>query len=770
MIPILFEKGTRYFTRGGICRLSEALTWKVKEALNGEFELEMSYPAAGEHFKEIKTDRIIYAKPNPFDGPQAFVIYAVTKPLKGRVQIFAEHVSHKQTKITVSPFRARTMQEALEAVKNATVGENPFRIETDMEIVNDINSNIPRTLRNAIYGRILSLYGGEIKYDNYYAEILPRRGSDKGFAVRYGKNLLDYNEKSDVSGVYDGIYPYYFNQDPEDEEEFEYVELPEKIIKIGDTAERIMPLNLTSEFQEEPDEDELREAAQRYLEQNDINKGSFSVKINFAILSQTEEYKNSIPPEQVELGDDVSVYIPIRGVTVKSRIVKTVYDGKKGRYESVTVGEIERDIADTLHGVQNVLTENQTQIAATGRTVARVQTIANDNKAQVNILTKWMEENKGDIQSIAAIRAKATANEASIKSLTEWKGTASTSIANVEQKASANEASIKTLTEWKGTASQTIAETSAKATANEASIKSLTEWKGTASQTIAETSAKATANEASIKSLTEWKGAASQTIVETSSKATANEGNITALVEWQGTASTAIASVEKKAGDNEVRITALAKRATDSETLIAQIDQEVDAERARIDLLAEFQTETETNIAEIELDVSKNAAKVGLIVGTTNGVDYVKGGIIAEAINGQTAVKIKADVLDIDIVGTINAKADEIQLISDELLIETTGFRLEAGQFAAVSGTIGSWIVENERIRSAYGVYGEYEYTTTGADYKFATGYMFTSFEYDGIYYIVKEMNSFTSKTIVKISLITGRGKVEDSGGGIYPV
>lgn len=373
MIPILFEKNTMAFAGGGICRLSEALSWKVKEVLNGEFELEMIYPASGEHFSEIQTERIIFAKPNPFDNPQAFVIYAISKPLKGRVQIYAEHVSHKQSKITVSPFHAENLKGALAAVQEAAVGENPFQFSTELDVENEINSNIPRTLRNSIYGRIISLYGGEIKYDNYSAVILARRGENKGFAVRYGKNLLDFNQREDVSDIYDGIYPYYFNQDPEDEEEFEYVELPEKIIKIGDTAERIMPLDLTREFQEEPDEDELREAAQRYLEQNDINKGSFSVKLDFAILSQTEEYKNKIPPERVELGDDVAIYIPIRGVTVRSRIVKTVYDGKKNRYESVTVGDIQKDITNTIAGVKEQTVANGEKINRVEKTVMKIR-------------------------------------------------------------------------------------------------------------------------------------------------------------------------------------------------------------------------------------------------------------------------------------------------------------------------------------------------------------------------------------------------------------
>lgn len=413
MTPILFEKGTRSFTGGGICRLAEATAWSVKEVLNAEYELEMSYPAAGEHFAEIKTERIIYAKPNPTDKPQAFIIYAVSKPLRGKVQIYAEHVSHKQNKITVSPFHAKTMKEALAAVQSAVVGASPFTFATSMNVINDINSNIPRTLRNSIYGRIISLYGGEIKYNNYAAEILTRRGSNKGFTVRYGKNLLDFNQEEDVSAVYDAVYPYYFVQDLEDEEDFTYVELPEKIIKIGTTQEKVMPLNLTTEFQEEPDVDELREAAQKYLEQNDINKGVFSVTLDFAILSETEEYKSSIPPERVELGDDVAVYIPKRGVTVRSRIVKTIYDGKKGRFSSVTVGEIETDIADTMVNMKNATANIEARTVTGEKAVAKVIAETTAMGAKVGLLVETTADGKNTVRG--GIMAEAINGQTEVK-------------------------------------------------------------------------------------------------------------------------------------------------------------------------------------------------------------------------------------------------------------------------------------------------------------------------------------------------------------------
>ena len=103
------------------------------------------------------------------------------------------------------------------------------------------------------------------------------------------------------------------------------------------------------------------------------------------------------------------------------------------------------------------------------------------------------------------------------------------------------------------------------------------------------------------------------------------------------------------------------------------------------------------------------------------------------------------------------------QVLSDGSLYATAA-KLE-GDITAKNGYIGSWTITPERIRSNWGVYGTYEYTTTGTDLKVAEGYAFTSLEVDGIYYIIKKTRSFESETLVTLSLLTGRAVIDNSGG-----
>ena len=70
MIPILYEATETQFTSNGIGRLSDAISAKVNDVLNGLFLLTMTYPKDGLHYNELIVGRLILAKPNEVDQSQ----------------------------------------------------------------------------------------------------------------------------------------------------------------------------------------------------------------------------------------------------------------------------------------------------------------------------------------------------------------------------------------------------------------------------------------------------------------------------------------------------------------------------------------------------------------------------------------------------------------------------------------------------------------------------------------------------------------------------
>lgn len=169
---------------------------------------------------------------------------------------------------------------------------------------------------------------------------------DRGVTIRYGKNLTNLQQDENISNVATGVYPYWKKSG----DDAVLVELPEKIVNAPGSYDfvRIIPLDLTSEFDEQPTADQLRDRAEEYVEENNIGIPVVSLTVSFQPLDQTEEYKDIAMLERVNLCDTVTVQYSELGVSAKAECVKTVYDALKGRYTSIELGDARANIADTI--------------------------------------------------------------------------------------------------------------------------------------------------------------------------------------------------------------------------------------------------------------------------------------------------------------------------------------------------------------------------------------------------------------------------------------
>lgn len=225
----LFEKDAVEFNTLGLCVLSDAKSCVVTEELNGEYELTLEYPKNGSHFSDIKKDRIIVCKPNPDDDPEPFRIYQITKEINGISKISAQHISYDLSNYTVREFEeATSLSDALQKIQNGTNIVCPFHFSTDMSSDKKFKIYKPTNLRSVLGGdepSILQTYEGELKFTNYDVKLLGSRGKDRGFTIRYGKNLKDITQ--DISFVNDisGVYPFYHS------ETFEYISQEVKTYK-----------------------------------------------------------------------------------------------------------------------------------------------------------------------------------------------------------------------------------------------------------------------------------------------------------------------------------------------------------------------------------------------------------------------------------------------------------------------------------------------------------------------------------------------------------
>ena len=376
MKPILYPAGETEFRNNGLGRLSEATKCLVTEERNGQYELEMQYPITGRHYKEIVEERIIAARHDDSDDIQPFRIYKITRPMNGIVTVSARHISYQLSKVAVMPFAANTCAEALAGMIANSVGDCPFTIWTDKLLQASFSVDVPSSFRSLLggtSGSILDVYGpGEYEWDKFTVKFHTHRGSNQDVMIRYGKNLTDVKKTTDTSNLWTGILPYWAGTD--EAEQAVLVTLPEKVI-YSDMAESfvyrmVVPVDLSSAFQEQPTVEQLRSRAQAYVNANAADGIPASIDVSFVALWQTEEYKNWAPLQKLKLCDTVTVYHKGLGIENKAKIVSVTYDVILERYEKMTIGEVKTNLGDSIRQISEEIKKDVPTSASVSQAIS----------------------------------------------------------------------------------------------------------------------------------------------------------------------------------------------------------------------------------------------------------------------------------------------------------------------------------------------------------------------------------------------------------------
>ena len=360
MKPILFPSTATEFTTQGLGALSDAISCIVTEERNGLYELEMQYPQSGIHFSEIQNRCIIYAIPSPYREAQPFRVYRITRPINGIATIYAQHISYDLAGIPVNPFTAGSAAEALSGMASHTVVESPFSFWTDKSTTANFSVLVPsasRSVLGGVEGSILDVYGGEYLFDKFFVRLYNQRGNDNGVVIRYGKNLTDVEQDANISSVATGVLPYWVGAEGE--------LVQGNIVNVDGTFDfvRIMTIDFSSDFENQPTASELETRAMQYIKSNKIGVPSVSISVSFVQLEQTEEYKDLALLEKCDLCDTVTVQFEALGINAKAEIVRIITDVLLERYESVEVGDIRANIAYTIADQQQKIEKAPTTSA-----------------------------------------------------------------------------------------------------------------------------------------------------------------------------------------------------------------------------------------------------------------------------------------------------------------------------------------------------------------------------------------------------------------------
>ena len=354
--------------------LSDATGCTVTEQLNGEYELELTYPIDGQHFGLIGAGKIIAARPYR-NAPrvQPFRIYAESRPLNGEVTFYARHISYDALGVPVRPFVAASAAAALVTLTQSVVIQCPFTFATNIESAGNFALERPAKLQSVLLGTgegsLTAAYGGELVRDGYSIQLLQRRGADRGARIVYGRNLIDLTQEKSIEEMYDAVYPYYVNDSSEEGEQAGVTELADALVLISvesaADAKNVCMLDLSNDFDETPSAEQMQQAAAAYIDKNGLNKPKVTLSVKYVDLSRTQEYADMVNLDHIELGDTVTVQYARLGVDVKARVTALTYDVLRDEYESLTVGDVQENLS-------GIIAQNKADSAGTASSLRKL--------------------------------------------------------------------------------------------------------------------------------------------------------------------------------------------------------------------------------------------------------------------------------------------------------------------------------------------------------------------------------------------------------------
>lgn len=193
---------------------------------------------------------------------------------------------------------------------------------------------------------ICARYGLSLVRNNYDLYALKNVGSDRGFVVEYGKNMLDVNRTENISNVITRIIPYGKTKkgDIVYMDGTAYVDSPH----IGDyVTPRTMYLDCSDTAKESKDmtlaqvKEELKRRAQAEFDAG-CDMPELSMTVDFLSLGDTEEYKQYRGLDKVFLFDKITVRDRVRGYDYHAEVVAITHNVLTGMLKSVTLGSIDK--------------------------------------------------------------------------------------------------------------------------------------------------------------------------------------------------------------------------------------------------------------------------------------------------------------------------------------------------------------------------------------------------------------------------------------------
>lgn len=348
MIPIIYEQNETTFINNGLGRLHDMISCVVTEERNGIYELDFEYATTGANYDLIQLGRIVGVTHDDTGDIQPFDIVSFSKPIDNIVTFHCVHISYRQSYMTVTGTNINSLADTFTLFGNAEPS-NPFTYSTDKTSSGYLAcmDGTPRTVREVmggIEGSILDAYGGEWAYDKFNVYLYASRGQYRDFTIRYGVNMIDYTNESDMQGTYSSVIPYWT-----DGENFVVGDRQDNGATITGRGECV-PLDVSDKFDSQPTKSAVESMGLSVMSSKNTTLPAQTINVSFIDIS--EENPELAPLMNFGLCDSITVVYGDTAATFK--IVKTVWNVLTSRYDEMELGQLSTTLSEAL-GISNTL-------------------------------------------------------------------------------------------------------------------------------------------------------------------------------------------------------------------------------------------------------------------------------------------------------------------------------------------------------------------------------------------------------------------------------
>ena len=364
MIPILYEKTETAFISNGLGRLRDCISCIVTEERNGIYECDFEYPMDGVNYERIQVGRIIGVTHDESDDIQPFDIVSFEKPINGVVTFHCVHISYRMSYMSIRGVNKNSLAEVFTHIKTYSQPGCPFTFWTDKSSTGYVSSfnNIPHTVRETlggIEGSLLDVYGGEYEWDKWTVKLWSARGQYRDFTIRYGVNMLDYNEEYDMSGCFSSCRPYWT-----DGTSYVVGDKQNSGMLPPSGRDQCIPLDVSDKFEDQPTKAQVEAMGKSVMTQQNSTVPSQNITVSFARLQDMGEFAAYQNLLQCKLCDTINVIFPDFNSGGQFKIVRTVWNVLTGRYDEMELGDLTVSLSEALGitSYQNASTSTIEQI------------------------------------------------------------------------------------------------------------------------------------------------------------------------------------------------------------------------------------------------------------------------------------------------------------------------------------------------------------------------------------------------------------------------